>query len=62
MNTEISCSVQRLMKEYTIQVGEVFTKEKALELKEYLELKDEESKCPKCKFSFELHKCLAEAS
>ena len=26
------------MKEYTIQVGEVFTKKKAKELKEYLEL------------------------
>ena len=30
------------MKEYTIQVGEVFTEEKAQELKEYLELKDGE--------------------
>ncbi len=30
------------MKEYTIQVGEVFTEQKAQELKEYLEAKDEE--------------------
>lgn len=30
------------MKEYTIQVGEVFTEEKAQELKEYLEMKDRE--------------------
>ena len=30
------------MKEYTIQVGEIFTEEKALELKEYLERKDGE--------------------
>ena len=32
------------MKKYTIQIGEVFTEEKAKELKEYLELKDEEIK------------------
>ena len=28
------------MKEYTIQVGEVFTEEKARELQKYLEVKD----------------------
>ena len=32
------------MKEYTIQVGEIFTEQKAQELKEYLEAKDEEIK------------------
>lgn len=30
------------MKEYTIKVGEVFTEEKAKELREYLELKDKD--------------------
>lgn len=32
------------MKTYTIQIGEVFTEQKALELKEYLEAKDEQIK------------------
>ena len=32
------------MKKYTIQIGEVFTEEKAKELKEYLELKDADHK------------------
>ena len=31
-----------MKKEYTIQIGEVFTEEKAQELKEYLELKDKD--------------------
>jgi len=30
------------MKTYTIQIGEIFTQEKAQELKEYLEAKDNE--------------------
>lgn len=41
------------MKKYTIKIGEIFTKEKANELIEYLQSKDEEierlKECPACK-------------
>ena len=42
-------------KEYTIQVGEIFTAEKAKELQEFLELKDKETKICVCKNTLSLN-------
>ena len=38
------------MKKYTIKVGEVFTEQKAQELKEYLEAKDKEIERCTCQY------------